>query len=299
MCLGRAVLRKDTLCDSAILQQRWAAQGSGQDSPHAVPWVLLTCPHTHKQPFSAAASFPCLPTMTSRPCKHFHLTTCYVTAWLTVKSQEYNWGNKHHLAKAGSSRHLCVAIHSPSLSWLWQPQCMRFSVVGLTWCTEEAMGRAEAVCFCSSLCTPLFFLVTSGGGCWWLSAMPGASAFWQRCWESEEMLTSSCRLQWRLIKCQIFSQSTAVWSRFVCSWGTQAMLCRLPGSQGLLQVWAADSVNRAFVSFRAGSQDVLVCLNTVHKPRLSHECRGAYQIIAFRLWAKCAMPNVNINLYTE
>lgn len=139
------MLRKDVIQTFSVIQQRWAAWGSGQDtSPCALGTANIT--HTHKEPFPTAASCPCLPTMTSRPCKHFHITTCYVTAWLTVKSQECNWGNKHHLAKTGSNRHLCVAIQCELA--LSAPQCMRFSVVGLASCTEEAMAadkvRAEA-----------------------------------------------------------------------------------------------------------------------------------------------------------
>lgn len=90
------------LCDSGILQQRWAAQGPGQKSLIS-PRALGTI-HTHEQPFPPAASRPCLPTMTSRPREHFHITTCYVTAWLAAKSQAYNWGNSSAQTPSGQNQ---------------------------------------------------------------------------------------------------------------------------------------------------------------------------------------------------
>lgn len=157
---------------------------------------------------------------------------------------------------------------------------MKFSVVRLrkkwqqTWSEQK-----QTVCFCSSFWTPLFGLVTLWGGCWG-GHLPCLGQVHSDFSVGRVMRCSPPAADRRLVRCQVCSQSTAVWSWFVCFWGTQAMPYRLPRNQ-LAPGVSCKQCKQGLVSPSLQHHRMYWCVWTQYtNSRLGHGYRWAYQITA-------------------
>lgn len=158
--------------------------------------------------------------------------------------------HKHHLAKIGSNRHLCVAIHSPSLSWPCLPaQRVRFSVAGL-WCCVAVMAAEAGSMFLeqqlNSLCRHLLGLVTFWGRGQCISLLftgqvypdPSAGGA-QGCSAPITDSSGDCEdARFALLQCGHSSHIPE---------GHRPNCLSQPGHQNLLQVWAAKTVSTGFL----------------------------------------------------